>query len=72
MTLAELYARLDSLMRDGAHPDSPVIVEGYCEDDDFVQASIGSVTTEARCEDDDEHQAIYINLRDAESEEGVS
>lgn len=69
MTLGELYARLDSLMRDGARPDSPVIVEGYCEDDDFVQSSIGSVTTERRCEDDDEHQAIYINLRDPESDE---
>lgn len=72
MTLAELYARLDSLMRDGAHPDSPVIVEGYNEDDDWIQGSIGSVTTEARCEADDEHQAIYLNLRDPGSDEDPS
>ena len=72
MTLAELYACLDSLMRDGAHPESPVIVEGYDEGDELMQRSIGSVTTEARCEADDEHQAIYLNLRDPESTEDPS
>lgn len=65
MKLGELILSLERL-RDGGlvSNESPVIVEGWNEEGDFVQGSIESTSTEARCEDDDEEQAVYINLKD--------
>ncbi len=64
MTLGQLIEALVRLRdRDPCVGESsPVLVEGYNEDDEHLQGSIESVTTEARCEDDDEFQAIYINI----------
>lgn len=66
MTLGELYARLDSLMRDGASPDCPVIVEGHTDEDEFVQAGVDNVDVEDRCEGDDEPPGVYLDLCDLE------
>ncbi len=63
LTLQQLIDQLTYLKSLGSVGGSaPVIVEGWDDEGEFVQASVASVTTEARCEDDDEDQAVYINL----------
>ncbi len=64
MTLAELYARLDSLMRDGTPPDSPVVIEGHDDADRFIQAGVAEVSTERRCEEDHEPPGVYLVLEE--------
>lgn len=63
MTLAKLIEQLLLLANDPMiGGDSPVIVEGWNHDGEYLQGVIASVSTEARCEDDDENQAVYLNL----------
>jgi len=70
MTLEALMKRLIELRNTpGVTGSSPVFVEGYGQDDDFIQRAIASVTTEARCEPDDEPQGVYINLVDEDVDE---
>lgn len=68
ITLGELQRQLMAIrQQDGVTDDSPIIVEGYDEDDNFfVQACLESAKTERRCEEEGEPQGVYLNLCEAE------
>lgn len=62
MTLGALHARLDALLRDGVSPDALVIVEGYTEDERFIQAGVDSA-------DVGEPLGVYLDLVEATVDE---
>jgi hypothetical protein len=62
MTLGELMRQLEMAKLIGATDESPVVLEGHDEDDNFVQACIDGVFSEPRCEDEEEPQGVYLNL----------
>lgn len=66
ITLGELFRQLVLARNAGASDDSPVIIEGYDSEDNFIQACLENVTTERRCEEDGAPQGVYLNLCEIE------
>jgi hypothetical protein len=62
MTIDTLIESLQALRRGGVPGDAPILVEGYDEEDRFVQAVVSDATTETRCEEEHEPPGVYLTL----------